>query len=157
MNRALLLAVMSAIPIEGRIAIKPVSTVPCSNLIPHELVVDYEVHGGTFAGLYDLHLSVYADGEARLASTSAVEGSKAEVAFVDPEAVAALAMDLSRGGAFVACDESGQVMDVPLSSLTILSGTTDGRSHSFSWWLPGAKLPIERRLQQFVTDVFPAF
>jgi hypothetical protein len=48
--------------------------------------------------------------------------------------------------------------DVPLATLTLLRGATDGRTRTWSWLGDdGQNGAIEQRLNQFLHDTFPGF
>lgn len=132
--------------------------VGADNPIAHEPVIVYEVTGGTIAGPYDLQLTVYADGLARLSSATRTKVGRTLTRDVGHEAAIELATELARVGAYFASDQVMTVTDVPLSTLTILQGAPDARSHTYSWWVPDASnLTAPTLLQQFIADNFADF
>lgn len=129
----------------GVLVAAPITAVPLmvgtdSNPIAHEPVVLYEVTGGTFLGPYDLGLTVYADGQARLSSAVMFgEQPRVKVINVGAEAATGLAQDLLHAGAFEQQDQMATVTDVPLNTLTVFAGATESRAHTYSWWIPAGK------------------
>ncbi|MBL8860494.1 MAG: hypothetical protein JNK02_00640 [Planctomycetes bacterium] len=160
LRSSLVLLLLSAVPLAGeRIALRPVPLAdPCENAIVHEPLVVFERTGGTLLGPVDLHLTVSSSGTARIVDLSDPFVPRGARAYVDLEAVVDLARDLERAGAFLMCDPSTGVTDVPLNTLTILRPGTEGRAHTHSWWLPeGTNGAIEDRIDQFIAEVFPEF
>lgn len=130
---------------------------PCPNVFVHEPVVMYEVSGRTLCCAVDLQMTVWGDGSARVASADDGNG-RARVAWVAPSAVQDLIADLGALGAGLACDQPDLTSDVPLSTLTVLRGTTEGRARTWSWLGDdGHGNAIEARLGQFLQDAFPGF
>ena len=106
---------------------------PCANLTPRELLVAYDVTGGTLAGPIDLHLSVYSDGAARLSSSLGDGLGSSQHVFLDPAETSGLVQGLIGAGAMTHCDVEDFLSDVPLSTLTVLRGQARQRANSFSW------------------------
>lgn len=130
---------------------------PCDNLFPHEPVVMYEVHGNTLCCLVDVQMTVWGDGFVRAASAETASG-RAQHAYVDPLLVQDLVADLGALGAGAGCDVQIFTSDVPLETLTILRGTTDGRARTWSWLGDdGHNGAVSLRLNQFLQATFPGF
>jgi len=140
-------------------AARPAPPPPCANLFPHEPVVVYEISGHTLCCLVDESLTVYGDGYARLSrATYDGTGSKSQLAYVGTAPVQALIADLGALGAGTSCDRPELVSDMPLSTLSVMRGETDGRAHTFSWFFDdGAGGAITARLDAFVQATFPGF
>lgn len=159
MFRPLLVLALVAVPSFFLLPSAAPAAAPCPNILQHEPLVVYEVSGGTLAGYFDLQLSVYNDGMARLTRAS-FDGanSKSQLVFVGPTIALGLASDLAQLGAWVQCDDGSFTNDAPLQTLTVMRGFTDGRGHTYSWWLPnGSYAAIEQRLSTFVSTSFPNF
>jgi hypothetical protein len=138
-------------------AIREPRTSP-DNPIAHEPLLVYEVTGGTLVGPYDLQLTVYADGLARLASATQTKLGRTVLRDVGPDAAHQLATELARAGAFFGGDQTQIVTDMPLSTLTILQGAPDSRAHTYSWWVPeGSNQTAPALLQSFIADNFADF
>jgi len=140
------------------VAIAPTQgTAPCDNIFPHEPVLLYEVSGNTLCCAIDLQLTVFRDGSARLASAEGTNG-RARIQYVSPSVVQSLLADLGALGAGFACDVPSFFSDVPLSTLTLMRGTTEGRARTWSWLGDdGQNNAIQARLDLFVQQTFPGF
>jgi len=158
MLRELLTAsVLVSLGYDSAPATRELRTTP-DNPIAHEPLLVYEVTGGTLVGPYDLQLTVYADGLARLASATQAKLGRTALRDVGPESAHQLATELARAGAFFGSDQALNVTDMPLSTLTILQGAPDSRAHTYSWWVPeGANRTAPALLQSFIADNFADF
>ncbi len=129
---------------------------PCPNPLPHEPLVVYEVSGGTFAGTVDGFLTVTTDGVARYSSSLGSGPGFALTAYVGDAAAAGLHAGLISAGALRQCDQDVVWNDVPLSTLTVLRGTTPQSGVTFSWWVAeGDVVRIEALLSAFIVAHFP--
>jgi len=130
----------------------------CEDLFAHQPVVLFEVSGSTLAGPVDTTLTVFSDGVVKLASAPANGPGKSASAVVTPADVEKLRLALVTGNGLRLCDDPRLVTDVPLHTLTLLDGTQDSASHTFSYWV-GTEVyaTVDQRLQQFVQQVFPEF
>jgi hypothetical protein len=107
-------------------------------------------------GPVDLLVVVHGKGRVRLTDFSEAGLPQGGFANVDPGAVSDLMLDLEHYGAWIECDESGMVTDVPLNTITLLKPGTNARSHTHTWWLPGgANGVIEARIELFLDEAFP--
>lgn len=140
-------------------ALAPTATPPpCVNIYPHEPVLMYEVSGYSLCCLIDIQMTIYGDGSVRAASADEFGIGRAQIAHVSPAELQALLTDLSAFGAGSSCDVQSFFNDVPLSTLTMLRGTTDGRARTWSWLGDdGQNGAIEQRLNQFLHATFPGF
>ena len=155
MSRSLLLGSLFLLPFFQPAA---VGVTPCPNVLPHEPIVVYEVAGFGLAGQFDLELLVYGDGSARLSSTVAGGDGKAQNGFVGQDGATALLAQLTQAQAFFLCDQDLAVSDVPLQTLTVLRPKTDGRGHTFSWWIAeDGIVPVQQTLDAFIASTFPNF
>ncbi len=135
---------------------------PCVNVFAHEPVVVYEVTGNTLCCQIDVQLTVFSDGWVRANRAAGAEGApaggKSQVGQVPVADVQALLGDLAQLGAGTSCDQPDLTSDTPLSTLTLLRGTTDARAHSWSWLGDdGHGGAIAARLDQFLQAAFPGF
>lgn len=128
----------------------------CANKIKTEPVVIYDVSGSTFAGPFHQHLTVYSSGFATLARSSSFSGIDAATAQASLADVAQLRLDLRALGASTLCDIPTIVADVPLTTVTVFTGATDARAHTFSFFLSikqqGA---VKQLLEEFIGAHFP--
>ena len=108
----------------------------CTNLWANEPVLVYNVQGSTLVELVHTNMVVYNSGSVMLTSTSSAptEGAPQTCFSVDPMVAQQLLYDLAAAGAFTACDGIAAVSDVPLTTVTVFSGTTDARAHTFSFF-----------------------
>ncbi len=138
---AVALGAILAAPAPQQVQLDPGSAIgiaaptACPNKVAVEPVVLYDVTGSTLAGPYHQHLTVYGNGFATLARDPVVGGSVVETVFLPPADVAQLRTDLAALGAASLCDIPTPVSDVPLNTVTVLSGGTDARAHTFSFFL----------------------
>lgn len=158
MVRNQLALTLAAVPFLFAAAPAPAPT-PCPNTITHEPLVLYDVGGSTLAGPIDIGLTVYNDGTARISATGQFGlPSQALTAYVGPAAATQLLLDLSTLGAGQLCDHYTNVVDLPVSTLTLFRNGTDPRNHTFSWLeSDGAYGPVQNRLQDFIHATFPGF
>ncbi len=156
MFRTFTFSTIAALPF---LFVQPALAPTCPNTIRHEPLVVFDVSGGTLAGLVDLQLTVYNDGIARVCQSASLTGAvDARLAYVTPLEATNLARDLSILGAGTLCDLDSMFTDTPTSTLTVLRGTTDSPSHTFSW--VGGQGPyalVEQRLFTFIQAAFPGF
>ncbi len=140
-------------------ALAPTTTPPpCVNTFPHEPVLMYEVSGRSICCLVDIQLTVWNDGSVRAASADEFGVGRAHIAVIPPLAVQGLLADMNAFGAGSACDVPSFSNDVPLSTLTVLRGTTEGRARTWSWLGDDSHNgAVEQRLNQFLHDTFPGF
>lgn len=118
-------------------------------------VVMYSSAGGTLVGLEFDQITVYASGLVLIAGAQSFSGEvSARMAQVPPLEVARLARDLVRLGAAQLCDQSYDVSDVPLKTLSLASAVgSDVRMHTFSYWLPTDQHGmIESAFEQWLLD-----
>lgn len=128
---------------------------PCANVLPRELVVVYDVTGGTLSGPVDLNLSVYSDGSARLSSSLGDGLGSAQLVFMDPSLTTGLLQGLIAAGAMTHCDVPDFLSDVPLSTLTVLRGPARQRANSFSWTGGDAEIAaMQALLNAFIAEHF---
>ena len=125
---------------------------PCPNKIGFEPVVTYEVSGTTFAGPLYQHLTVYNNGHALFARKTTFTDPVVEAVQVTPADVAQLRDDLAATGAFGLCDLPPQGADIPLTTITVFSGGTDARSHTFSFFFSaGGQAAAKQVIEAFIT------
>ena len=133
-----LLAAVCAGPSPG--AQKPESL----DAIPRHPILVADTTGSTLLGFVHRHLTVYGDGHAFFA-----EDGVAWTAQLDKSEVARLLDDLDSAGSWYLQDQTPTVMDVPLTTVTVLSDLPFGMSHSFSFYGGGAYA----RLQDVLADL----
>lgn len=140
------------------LAIAPTpAAVPCDNIFPHEPVLLYEISGNSLCCMIDVQLTVFGDGSARIASAEGTNG-RSRINYVSQTEVQTLLSDLGALGAGVACDVPSFFSDVPLATLTLMRGTTEGRTRTWSWLGDdGHNGAIQARLDLFVQQTFPGF
>jgi len=136
-----------------------VSPAKCGNPIPVEPVVNFDVTGGTLAGPFHRRLTVYSNGAANVSTaTTFPPSSDARTTNVSQSVVDDLRKALEDAGAFALCDQDISVADLPLSTVTVFEGGTDGTSHTYSYWLgiKGWSAP-NQILVDFIATHFPGF
>jgi hypothetical protein len=110
----------------------------CANIWDSEPIVIYNVQGSTFLEQVHSTLIVYSSGSVMYVnstSSSSLRSGAQETSFsVDPRAARQLQMDLAAAGAFGACDGVAAGADIPLTTVTVFSGSTDALAHSFSFF-----------------------
>lgn len=128
----------------------------CDNVIVHEPLFVYEVLGSSLIGPFDSTLTVYADGSLKLADAYATGRGPYARAQITPRAAAAMQQSLFKAGGFVLCDDTQDVTDVPLHTLTLLGGGQDATAHSFSYWVgDGDYAAVDTLIADFVAEQFP--
>lgn len=128
---------------------------PCEDRITLSPVLMYSSAGGTLLGLQFDQVTVYSSGLVLLAGAENYSGTmSARMAQVAPMKVLELGRDLARLGAGSMCDQSYDVSDVPLKTISVASGVgSDVQLHSFSYWLPTDQHGmIESALEQWLLD-----
>ncbi len=157
MLRSSLLLALSALPILAgdHARIEP-EAVGCDNVIAHEPVLVYEVHGGTLAGPVDSIVTIYGDGAVRWMDVSMPDSPRAAFVQANPLDVAELLLGLERIGGRLNCDDASFGTDLPLHTLTLLRAGTDVRAHTHSWWLPDSSNGVmEQRIEAFLDVYLP--
>jgi hypothetical protein len=128
---------------------------PCEDRIPLSPVLMYTSAGGTLLGLQFDQITVYSSGLVLLAGAESHSNTmSARMAQVSPFEVVELGRDLARLGAGAMCDQTYDVSDVPLKTISLASGMgTNVSLHSFSYWLPTDQHGmIESALEQWLLD-----
>lgn len=105
------------------------------DLYPRAPVLLHQVSGSTLAGPYEALVTVYSDGHATCSSIDALTGvGTMSVATLGEGELLSLVQALRAAGAFDLHDQSMIVMDLPLTTITVLRGGTDAAAHTFSYW-----------------------
>ena len=129
----------------------------CPNLFDSEPLVEYDISGGTLAGLYHLRVSVSSSGAVSVAEVDPVADEPiAAIQFLDELEVLALRDDLLAAGAGDLCDDTIHVIDAPIVTLTVFRA--DGTSHSSNYFREagvGAWKDSDDLLQTFLAEKFP--
>ncbi|MBK7875979.1 MAG: hypothetical protein IPJ77_09535 [Planctomycetes bacterium] len=131
----------------------------CCNTFLHEPLLVYDVAGSTIAGPTYAHLVVYDDGHAFIAATTAAsDPGRAATSVLSRSEVQALKNALVAQGAYAQCDDTQLMSDVPLTTVTVLNGTTNGVARSFSYQQPNAsQAGIELRIRDLIAQHFPGY
>lgn len=131
----------------------------CCNTFLHEPMLVYDVAGSTLSGPTYLHLAVYDDGHALIsATTDTGDPGRAATAVLARTEVQALRTALAAQGAWTQCDDTAQVSDVPLRTVTVLEGTTRAVARTFSYSVPNpSQAAIEQRIATLIATKFPGF
>lgn len=156
MFRSFAFSSFAALPL---LVVQPALAPTCPNTLPHEPILLFDVTGSTLAGPFDIQLTVYNDGTARVCRTQSFTGTvDARINYVTPAAARNLVGDVVQLGAGTLCDLSTFTNDVPMSTLTILRDATESRTRTFSWLGgQGQYALIEQRLFTFIQATFPGF
>ena len=127
----------------------------CFNVVAHEPLLVFEVLGTTLLGQVDDTLTVYNDGTCKLATAYADGFGQVRRVEISPREVFMLYQALDQAGAFMACDDTRQFMDVPLHTVTLMNGVQDAWGHSFSYWIgDGNYAVIDSVLENFLAEHF---
>ncbi|MCE9592585.1 MAG: hypothetical protein K8S98_00190 [Planctomycetes bacterium] len=133
---------------------------PCAQVWKHEPVLTYDVAGSTLIGPLYLHLAVYNDGHAIVSRTSTdPDPGAAQTSSLSAAEVQQLRADLIAAGADSLCDDTLQANDAPLSTITYFRGTTNGTTHTFSYWagFGGSYAAVEQVVTNLIATKFPNF
>ena len=156
------LTLLFAVSAEARQAgTGPSPPLGCPDAIGRELLLVYDLSGSSLVGQFHTSLVVYDDGlcviSKRNQTTFPIPGQDVDVdsADVGADTVAHLLSQLASLGAFKACDQQMQVVDVPLKTVTVARGSTDARAHTFSYWFDLSG--IDATVQSFIQQHFPRF
>jgi hypothetical protein len=125
----------------------------CPDLLQATPIVTFDVSGFTLAGPLHTHLVVYDNGLAALSSAGGFPGSgdgTAEFEFLPPADALGLLSDLRAAHAFELCDDTTQVADLPLTTVTVMTPGSDSKAHSFSYWIPSS--PRHHEVAQTIAD-----
>lgn len=129
------------------------------NSIRRELVVSYDTTGGTLTGPININLQVYNNGEVKYSRSSGLTPDTT-IAHVNvgTAAVKNFANQLRSAGAFTLCDQNIAVADVPLSTLTLTTGSPTGKYHTFSYFIGfGAGYSeVSQAVNNFITTHIPS-
>ena len=121
-------------------------------------MVTYDVSGSTFAGPFHQHLTVYSSGFASIARATSFGAADAQTAQVPEAAILQLKSDLDALGARTLCDIPTVIADVPLTTITVFSGATDARAHTFSFFLSIKQQGAAKALlESFIATHFSTF
>lgn len=133
----------------------------CPNPIPHEPVILVGVSGGTLLGPVHAHLAIYSSGlasfsEQRPGGFGLAPTVRVGTLQLAPADLVALRRGLELAGASFLCDQAQTVLDVPLTTVTVLRGGPRAQAHTFSYWLPsGAYAPVQDVIDQALATYFP--
>ena len=124
------------------------------NPIAREPLVVVDRSGATLLGPTHMHLLVYTDGHVAYRSHSGAPGDDHDLTRqVEPAAARALHDELVEMGALGLGDQEGGATDVPLTTLTVLSGEPDASAHTVSWWVrDGGHAALDEALERFVRE-----
>lgn len=105
-----------------------------------EPVLVYDVTGSSFAGPVHSSYVVYNNGLVSVATRFLFAGGDgtSSTVLVDPHLVEVLRQDLAAAGAFALQDSFAIFPDVPVSTVTVMNGTTDSDAHTYSYTVGGA-------------------
>lgn len=137
-----------------------VSTRAEPNPIVLEPLLFYDVSGGTLAGSFHLHVSVYNSGHVTFAQLGNTWTGAPDQAFfrqATTERVEQLRRELVAAGAARARDNLTFISDVPLTTVTffVRPGTT-ATANTFSYFGPTESMvAVNAAIQSFIEDVFP--
>lgn len=159
LQRRILLALAAPILCAGLLTALQVQGNVEPAALESEPVLVFDVSGSTLLGPVHRHLAVYNSGNVSYAT----RGPREAVPFVgstllDAKRVEALVSGLSAAGAWQGVDQDHAVTDCPLTTVTVLTAATDGRAHSFSYWVATQRTheAVQDLIDAFVTEVFPS-
>lgn len=110
--------------------------------------------GGTLLGPAHMHLLVYNDGHVVYGSRSGAPGDAHDFhRRLDLKAVQGLHARLLAAGAMTLGDQTMQVTDVPLTTVTVLEPKARASANSFSYWIGvEGHEPVETLLRGFIQE-----
>jgi hypothetical protein len=128
----------------------------CGNFQQSEPIVMWDVTGVSFPwGFVHGNLVVYNNG---IASVSSLLTGDVRAKALDPAVARKLRKDLAAAGATTLCDPQYWTIDAPLTTLTVLGGSTDAQSHTFSYWgSEGTYAKVQAVIDDFLATHFPGF
>ena len=104
--------------------------------IKREPVLMFDVTGSTLTGPLHSRYTVYNDGLITGGSCGGFTGANAAgTAYAPPSDVSQLLADLVDAGGVKLLDQNLSVADIPLTTVTVLKGSTNARAHTFSYWI----------------------
>lgn len=133
----------------------------CPNPIPHEPVILVDVSGATLLGPVHAHLAIYSNGQAsyseqRPGGLGLQPAVRVGTAQLVPADLIALRRSLELAGASLLCDQAQVVLDVPLTTVTVLRGGPQAQAHTFSYWIPsGPYALVQERIDAALALYFP--
>ncbi len=111
-------------------------SIGCSDWIRMNPVVMRTSAGATLLGPTMSSIAIYSNGLVVMSEATGTGGaSAAGQTYIDPLLVAELSRDIQALGAFRQCDETQQVYDVPLTTMTVFGRGPDALAHSYSYWI----------------------
>lgn len=129
----------------------------CNEIFHSEPVIVFHLSGGTLASQIEESLLVFNNGSVLHARSETFPAQMVvEAAFVSQGAVRSLFQDLVGLGASGLCDQNLVVSETPLRTLTLMRGTPNSLSHTFSYY--GFDIPyqpIDDRIRNFIAVTFP--
>ena len=115
-----------------------------------EPVLNFDVTGSTLLGPIHLRLTVYNNGLITASQCGLNGSNSAGTTVTSPAQVAQLRKDLIEAGGMTLPDQSLIVADLPLTTVTVFRGSTNSRSHTFSYWASFAEYaPIAQIINDF--------
>lgn len=131
----------------------------CPDRLPVSPLLVYDVSGSTLWGPSYTHVAVYDDGHAMAARLGGdPDTGHMSVALLTPDELQQLRVDLEFWGAFGLCDEPMNVLDVPVTTVSVFRGGTESAAHTFSYLIAGgAHGGVQQIVDQLLATKFPGF
>ena len=148
----LLLLALNA-PADGN----PPSSSGCKEVFQNEPVIVFHLSGATFVSQIEENLLIFNNGSVMHARSDTFTAEiTVEAANVGPVGVRTLFKDLVALGAGGLCDQDTFVSETPLRTLTLMRGTPNSITHTFSYY-GSDKLyqAIDDRILGFIAATFP--
>ena len=161
---ALVAAAVNTSPLAAPADIRPANSGPlggpvdtsadCADRIKVAPVLQMTQAGYTLSGPFMRSLQVDSSGLVILSERNpAGGGSSARMLHVGPDRARGLSEGLRAMGAGSLCDANQQVLDLPLTTVTVHSGGADSAAHSYSYWIAeGGQQDVEAMITRFVSD-----
>jgi hypothetical protein len=122
-----------------------------------EPLLVFDVSGGTLLGEVHQSLTLYNNGRVSLAEFGRGRTARNVSRLITVTEAEKFRSMLVAAGALSLTDQANQVMDVPLTTVSIFTGETDGTSHTFSYWIPGSKYAgLQQAVDAFIFQTFSA-
>ena len=112
-----------------------------------EPVLLYDVTGEGTAGPYHLQYSIYNNGMISFARQGGVDPNPTMwTTRIPTQNVREIWDDLVAAGAFELLDQPFSAVCVPMTSVTIFSGSTNAVAHTFNYWVPEGPYGVITRI-----------
>ncbi len=118
-----------------------------------EPLVVFDVSGATLLGPVHRSMILYNNGRVSVAEFAPGKAPRNASRMISIDEAERLHGALVDCGALDMLDQKEQVMDVPMTSISIFTGETDAVSHTFNYWLAGSEYgKVEHTIDRFIRN-----